>query len=63
MDSDFRAKIANFGLARSVEREGSEGEQYVMTRHIVGTRGYMAPEYLEYMVLCLQSLMFMHLGF
>ncbi|KAK7386508.1 hypothetical protein VNO78_26786 [Psophocarpus tetragonolobus] len=46
LDSDFRAKIANFGLARSMEREG-EGEQYVMTRHIVGTRGYMAPEYLE----------------
>ncbi|TKY55786.1 LysM domain receptor kinase 4 [Spatholobus suberectus] len=46
LDSAFRAKIANFGLARSVEREG-EGEQYVMTRHIVGTRGYMAPEYLE----------------
>ncbi|KAL5173346.1 LysM domain receptor-like kinase 4 [Glycine soja] len=43
LDSDFRAKIANFGLARSVEREGSEGEKYVMTRHIVGTR-----EYLEY---------------
>ena len=30
-----------------MEREGSEGDQYVMTRHIVGTRGYMAPEYLE----------------
>ncbi|KAH1260388.1 LysM domain receptor-like kinase 4 [Glycine max] len=47
LDSDFRAKISNFRLARSVEREGSEGDQYVMTRHIVGTRGYMAPEYLE----------------
>ncbi|KAG4952181.1 hypothetical protein JHK85_046048 [Glycine max] len=49
-DLNGQAKIANFGLARSVEREGSEGEQYVMTRHIVGTRGYMAPEYLEYML-------------
>ncbi|KAK7262822.1 hypothetical protein RJT34_30403 [Clitoria ternatea] len=44
MDSDFRGKIANFGLARSME---GESEQYLMTRHIVGTRGYMAPEYLE----------------
>ncbi|KAL0377816.1 UNVERIFIED_CONTAM: LysM domain receptor-like kinase [Sesamum radiatum] len=44
LDQDFRAKIANFGLARSVE--GQEG-QFALTRHIVGTKGYMAPEYLE----------------
>uniref|UniRef100_A0A5B7BIU0 LysM domain receptor-like kinase 4 n=1 Tax=Davidia involucrata TaxID=16924 RepID=A0A5B7BIU0_DAVIN len=44
LDSDFRAKIANFGLARSAD--GQEG-QFVLTRHIVGTKGYMAPEYLE----------------
>ncbi|MCL7029106.1 hypothetical protein MKW94_020314 [Papaver nudicaule] len=44
LDSDFRAKIANFGLARSAE--GYEGE-FALTRHIVGTKGYMAPEYLE----------------
>ncbi|RVW73276.1 LysM domain receptor-like kinase 4 [Vitis vinifera] len=44
LDSDFRAKIANFGLARSAE--GQEG-QFALTRHIIGTRGYMAPEYLE----------------
>ncbi|XWS42002.1 hypothetical protein CRYUN_Cryun17cG0131000 [Craigia yunnanensis] len=31
LDGDFRAKIANFALAR----------------HIVGTKGYKAPEYLE----------------
>ncbi|KZV52962.1 lysM domain receptor-like kinase 4 [Dorcoceras hygrometricum] len=41
---DFRAKIANFGLARSAE---GDGEQFLLTRHIVGTKGYMAPEYLE----------------
>ncbi|XAR57862.1 Non-specific serine/threonine protein kinase [Bertholletia excelsa] len=44
LDGDFRAKIANFGLARSAD--GQEGE-FALTRHIVGTKGYMAPEYLE----------------
>ncbi|KAJ4844870.1 hypothetical protein Tsubulata_004364, partial [Turnera subulata] len=44
LDGDFRAKIANFALARSAE--GLSGE-FALTRHIVGTRGYMAPEYLE----------------
>ncbi|GLU19921.1 hypothetical protein SLE2022_361420 [Rubroshorea leprosula] len=44
LDSNFRAKIANFTLARSTA--GEEG-QFALTRHIVGTKGYMAPEYLE----------------
>ncbi|KAK7307300.1 hypothetical protein VNO77_40232 [Canavalia gladiata] len=44
LDSDFRAKVANLSLARSVE--GADN-QFPITRHIVGTRGYMAPEYLE----------------
>lgn len=44
IDGEFRAKIANFGLARAAE--GQEG-QFALTRHIVGTKGYMAPEYLE----------------
>ncbi|RZC67067.1 hypothetical protein C5167_010756 [Papaver somniferum] len=44
LDGDFRAKIANFGLARSAE--GYESE-FASTRNIVGTTGYMAPEYLE----------------
>ncbi|KAL1354756.1 hypothetical protein HN51_006814 [Arachis hypogaea] len=44
LDSELRAKVANFSLARSVEGENG---QFPMTRHIVGTRGYMAPEYLE----------------
>ncbi|KAM3363606.1 lysM domain receptor-like kinase 4 [Capsicum galapagoense] len=44
LDGDLRAKIANFGLARSAD--GQEGE-FALTRHIVGTQGYMAPEYLE----------------
>ncbi|KAG6398465.1 hypothetical protein SASPL_139925 [Salvia splendens] len=44
LDDEFRAKIVNFGLARAAE--GQEG-QFALTRHIVGTKGYMAPEYLE----------------
>ncbi|GAA0160443.1 transmembrane signal receptor [Lithospermum erythrorhizon] len=44
VDSDMRAKIANFGLARSADEE--EGH-FALTRHIVGAKGYMAPEYLE----------------
>ncbi|XP_062102320.1 lysM domain receptor-like kinase 4 [Humulus lupulus] len=44
LDSDFRAKIANFGLTRSTQ--GHDG-QYSLTKHVVGTIGYMAPEYLE----------------
>ncbi|KAK3009260.1 hypothetical protein RJ639_013825 [Escallonia herrerae] len=44
LDSELRAKIANFNLARSVDGQGG---QFALTRHIVGTKGYMAPEYLE----------------
>ncbi|KAK8996376.1 hypothetical protein V6N11_076613 [Hibiscus sabdariffa] len=44
LDGDFRAKITNFALARSTE--GEEG-QFALTKHIVGTKGYMAPEYVE----------------
>lgn len=44
LDSDYRAKIVNFNLSRAAD--GEDGE-FVLTRHIVGTKGYMAPEYLE----------------
>ncbi|KAK8963036.1 Protein LYK5 [Platanthera guangdongensis] len=40
---DFRAKIANLGMARRTE----DGREQV-TRHVVGTQGYLAPEYLEH---------------
>ncbi|XP_061356736.1 serine/threonine receptor-like kinase NFP [Gastrolobium bilobum] len=38
LDSSMRAKIANFGLAKS--------GMNAITMHIVGTQGYIAPEYL-----------------
>ncbi|RZB78632.1 LysM domain receptor-like kinase 4 [Glycine soja] len=44
LDGDFRGKVANLSLARCLE--GGD-DQFPTTRHIVGTRGYMAPEYLE----------------
>lgn len=44
LDGDFRAKITNFGRARSADGHGGE---FALTRHIIGTKGYMAPEYLE----------------
>lgn len=45
LDADLRAKVSSFSLARSVP-EGADGAQ--LTRHVVGTQGYLAPEYLEH---------------
>ncbi|XVF30623.1 hypothetical protein REPUB_Repub16aG0074500 [Reevesia pubescens] len=45
LDVNFRAKVANFGLARTIEDNDEGGLQ--LTRHVVGTQGYMAPEYIE----------------
>ncbi|XP_031473174.1 protein LYK5-like [Nymphaea colorata] len=45
LDDKFRAKIANFGLARAV---GDQEDGLHLTRHVFGTQGYMAPEYLEH---------------
>jgi serine/threonine protein kinase len=36
------AKISNFSLARAATRKTSAA----LTKHVVGTRGYMAPEYV-----------------
>lgn len=54
LDANFRAKVANFGLARAVnvehedeDEDGDGGQGFQLTRHVVGTRGYMAPEYIE----------------
>ncbi|KAJ9168713.1 hypothetical protein P3X46_020206 [Hevea brasiliensis] len=45
LHGDFRAKIVNFGLARKLANDEQGATQ--LTRHVVGTHGYMAPEYLE----------------
>ncbi|KAI3957515.1 hypothetical protein MKX01_001874 [Papaver californicum] len=44
LDRNVRAKIAIFGLARSTER----GENGSASMKLVGTRGYMPPEYLDF---------------
>ncbi|XWS64972.1 hypothetical protein CRYUN_Cryun05aG0050100 [Craigia yunnanensis] len=45
LDVNFRAKVANFGLARAIKDTDEGGLQ--LTRHVVGTQGYMAPEFIE----------------
>lgn len=45
LDGSFRAKVANFGMAKSAATSGAGP---LLTRHIAGTQGYMAPEYLEH---------------
>lgn len=45
LDGHFRAKVANFGMAKSAD---SSGPGPMLTKHIVGTQGYMAPEYYEH---------------
>ncbi|CAN6207211.1 unnamed protein product [Urochloa humidicola] len=43
LDAKLRAKVSGFGLARALAGVGVHA-----TRHVVGTQGYMAPEYLEH---------------
>ncbi|XP_020206727.1 serine/threonine-protein kinase RIPK [Cajanus cajan] len=42
LDSDFTAKLSDFGLAK----DGPEGEDTHVTTRIMGTQGYAAPEYI-----------------
>lgn len=51
LDANLSAKLSNFGLATKTRVDnGDEDEdeaQLHLTRHVVGTQGYMAPEYIE----------------
>ncbi|KAK6925495.1 Serine-threonine/tyrosine-protein kinase, catalytic domain [Dillenia turbinata] len=42
LDSDFTAKLSDFGLAR----DGPTGDNTHVSTRVVGTRGYAAPEYV-----------------
>ncbi|XP_031502176.1 probable serine/threonine-protein kinase PBL15 [Nymphaea colorata] len=42
LDSDFTAKLSDFGLAKM----GPEGEETHVTTRVMGTQGYAAPEYV-----------------
>jgi serine/threonine protein kinase len=44
LDADLRAKVSGFGLARAVTAAHGGAQ---LTGHVVGTQGYLAPEYLE----------------
>uniref|UniRef100_A0A7N0VAH9 Protein kinase domain-containing protein n=1 Tax=Kalanchoe fedtschenkoi TaxID=63787 RepID=A0A7N0VAH9_KALFE len=44
LDEGFRAKISDFGLAKLVGKSGDGG---VTATRVVGTYGYLAPEYLS----------------
>ncbi|GMI89583.1 hypothetical protein like AT1G11050 [Hibiscus trionum] len=43
LDSEMKAKVADFGLAK----QSSEGQSHLTTR-VAGTHGYLAPEYALY---------------
>jgi serine/threonine protein kinase len=43
IDGKFNARLGDFGLARLCDRN-NEGHQ---SQQLIGTRGYMAPEYPE----------------
>ncbi|VAH98805.1 unnamed protein product [Triticum turgidum subsp. durum] len=49
LDACFRAKLSNFGLARAItiDDDAKDGGLW-MTRNVVGTQGYLAPEYVEH---------------
>ncbi|KAL6009782.1 hypothetical protein ACLOJK_000211 [Asimina triloba] len=51
LDSDFNAKLSDFGLAR----DGPTGDNTHVSTRVIGTRGYAAPEYVATGHLTLKS--------
>ncbi|KJE95101.1 TKL/IRAK protein kinase [Capsaspora owczarzaki ATCC 30864] len=45
LDAHFNAKVADFGLTRSMPAQ--EGRNYIKTKTIAGTYKYICPQYLE----------------
>ncbi|KAI3758858.1 hypothetical protein L6452_06430 [Arctium lappa] len=43
LDSDYKPKVADFGLSKLLDRDGGRDLEFTKAR---GTRGYMAPEWL-----------------
>lgn len=43
LDTHYNAKVGDFGLARDLDHDGSGGK----TSKVMGTSGYIAPEYLH----------------
>uniref|UniRef100_A0A0D9VD86 Protein kinase domain-containing protein n=1 Tax=Leersia perrieri TaxID=77586 RepID=A0A0D9VD86_9ORYZ len=46
LDGDLHGKLSGFGLARALPAGDAAAAQ--LTRHVVGTQGYLSPEYLEH---------------
>jgi serine/threonine protein kinase len=42
LDSDFKAKLSDFGLAK----DGPEDDETHVSTRVMGTQGYAAPEYI-----------------
>lgn len=45
LDLSFRAKVGDFGLVRAIGEDPSNQFNQSQTARIVGTSGYIAPEY------------------
>uniref|UniRef100_A0ACD5TQY9 Uncharacterized protein n=2 Tax=Avena sativa TaxID=4498 RepID=A0ACD5TQY9_AVESA len=52
LDSEMNAKISDFGLAKIYSTNNNEGNK---TRKVVGTYGYMAPEYASHGLFSIKS--------